>query len=222
MDMATTLITRFLTHLKFSLCGFTPVSPQAQLHWVFLLWKEPIHSLSDTAHFLERLEGKEIPDLAWLYQRRFVPLCSHPALRQSQSNPDSHRGHTGNGTSFTSTPSLTLKETTPAPPPLLTLPWQQMPSLLSLSYSSKSTCSQTCSLHAGRANVPLQPPESLSHPAPQKDHNKSLHHPCKGSSPGSTTGESLHRRHKNEQHNLQRGSYTCHLELLTPAISIPC
>lgn len=53
--------------------------------------------------------------------------------------------------------------------------------------------SRTHSHALSMQKVPVSPSSpSLSHPAPQKDHGKSLHHPCRGSSPGNTTGESPH------------------------------
>lgn len=85
------------------------------------------------------------------------------------------------------------RDSTSPASPLPTLPWQQMPSLLFL-------CPTAAHSHAHRhalsmQKVPVFPsPLSLSHPAPQKDHSKSLHHPCRGSSPGSTTGEPPHRK----------------------------
>lgn len=135
-------------------------------------------------------------------------MCSHPALRQKRSNPDSH----------ISTPSLTLKETAPALPPLFLLSHGSkcLPSSFSvlqqhihmltdmLSPCRKCQCSPPHSVsptlphRRTTAKVSTIPAEALPQAAPQ------VNLPTE--------------RQKNEQCNLQTGSYICHLELLTSAI----
>lgn len=198
MDMATALIIRLFDPSEIVTFWFPPWKPTNTTPLSFLALERARTQLQWYRAFPKRLGGKEIPDLAWLYHRRFVSLCSHPALRQKRSNPDSH----------ISTPSLTLKETAPALPPLFLLSHGSkcLPSSFSVLQQHIHMLRHALSMQ----KVPVFPsPLSLSHPAPQKDHSKSLHHPCRGSSPGSTTGEPPHR--KTEEWAMQPADRELHL-----------
>lgn len=76
--------------------------------------------------------------------------------------------------------------------PLLTLPWQQMPSLLFILKQQIHTLIDVLS-PCRKCQCPPPHPASPTLPH-RRDHSKSLHHPCRGSSPGNTTGESPHRK----------------------------